>query len=609
MQIFAAILLASMLALSATAEAVDTPASVSPVKTVTKQDKREAEKAFMRGAKLYRENDFDAAEVDFLQALKLNPNAKEYLVALSMARDHRVAKLVQKAAAERTQERGAEADALIAKAHEIDPTNPLVMQHERPPAKPVQVERLAGALQIHPVAKKESFHIKSQSRGLMQQVASSYGIRTVFDQDISSKNVRLDVDDVDFETAMHIVCLLTDMMYVPLDEKSIFVAKDTTANHKRLDRLEQETLILPALKTEEINDLASVMKAVFDVKQVTVQGKAGTINLRATPDILQAINSTVAELMDDDSEVMLRVQLFETDMETTRGTGLTPPQQVSMASVAGLAQQIVNDNQDLVNQLIASGTIPANSSTVNIALALIGSGLVQNNIVNGALAIIGGGLTSSLISAGNYPVLHAALLASDSKTLEDIQLRGNDRQIIDFRIGMRYPVTQSTYSSGVNSSLASQISKATGTDVNSVLGNSFTIPQVTYEDLGLVVKTTPRVGRNGDISLHLEMKLQALTGASANGIPVLSSRALSSDITVHAGDTAMISSALTEQEARSIDGTPGLSEIPILKYLTSHTSDKTKSNLVILLTPVLVRRGHMRTVGPYVPVHIPTPDE
>ena len=38
------------------------------------------------------------------------------------------------------------------------------------------------------------------------------------------------------------------------------------------------------------------------------------------------------------------------------------------------------------------------------------------------------------------------------------------------------------------------------------------IPMVQYEDLGLTLKATPRVLRNGDVALSIEMKLDALSG-------------------------------------------------------------------------------------------------
>ncbi|MBS1813945.1 MAG: hypothetical protein JSS87_03610 [Acidobacteria bacterium] len=606
MQTFATLLLVSSLVLSAAAEP---PSETAPAKTISKRDRDDAEKSFLRGAKLYRESDFDAAEDAFLQAVKLDPEKHAYIVALTMSQDHRISKLVQKAAEEREHHRVAEADALIAQARAIDPSNPLVQQHEQAAALlPVNVERFAGSIRLTPTAQRRSFHLKSQTRGLLQQVASSFGIRTAFEQDVSSKNARIDLDDVDFETAMNIVCTMTDTMYVPLDDKTIMVAADTSANHDRLDRLEQETIFLPGLQNEEINDLGNVIRNVFEVRQATAQTKAGTLTLRATPDVLDAINRTLADMLDGGSEVMIRIQLFATDTQLTRGTGLTLPQQASLSSLAGLAQQIVSENQDIVKQLIASGTIPANSSTVNIALALIASGLVQNSAVNGAIAIVGGGLTAGLISAGNYPLLRASLLASDSKTLDDIQLRSGDRQTVNFRSGSRYPVIQSTYSSGINSALTSQLGNTTvnGVNIGDLLGNasSYTIPQITFEDLGLTVKATPRVGRNGDIALHLEMKIEALAGAALNNIPILSSRFLTSDVTVPAGDTAMIVSDLSEQESNAVDGTPGMADLPMLKYLNGHTTDKTKSNLVILLTPTLMRRGHLKLAGPYIPVQV-----
>ena len=42
---------------------------------------------------------------------------------------------------------------------------------------------------------------------------------------------------------------------------------------------------------------------------------------------------------------------------------------------------------------------------------------------------------------------------------------------------------------------------------------------VQYEDLGLTLKATPRVLRNGDVALSIDMKLDALSGTSSTAIP------------------------------------------------------------------------------------------
>ncbi len=87
------------------------------------------------------------------------------------------------------------------------------------------------------------------------------------------------------------------------------------------------------------------------------------------------------------------------------------------------------------------------------------------------------------------------------------------------------------------------------------------------------------------------MKIEALGGTSINNVPVLNSRALASTITVPTGQTVLLASEITKSEMRSLSGLPGLSDIPGFQG-TDHDTEKDTSELLITLTPHIVRVGH-----------------
>ena len=222
-------------------------------------------------------------------------------------------------------------------------------------------------------------------------------------------------------------------------------------------------------------------------------------------------------------------------------------------------------------------------------------------------------MTQIGLNAGSFPILNLALHESDARSLEDLQLRVGDRQTATFKSGTRYPIQTSLFSDVATSSstatingvsVSSLISQYLGT---SSLASSATVPQIQYEDLGLTVKALPHVQRSGGIALHLEVKISALSGASLNGIPVLASREFSSDLTMQDGETALMASNVTESELRAVSGIPGLSELPGFQSTTDKQTDKQHSNLVLLITPHVVRHAHDRAKGPYMPLN-PRPD-
>ena len=135
--------------------------------------------------------------------------------------------------------------------------------------------------------------------------------------------------------------------------------------------------------------------------------------------------------------------------------------------------------------------------------------------------------------------------------------------------------------------------KVNGVNVGSLLsglGTTIT-PQIQYEDLGITLKATPSVLRSGLVSMHIDLKIEALTGASANNIPVLTSRAFTSDITVPDGDSAVMLSEMSGAEVASVDGFPGVGELPGFQGTVSDlTRNHSSSELVLVITPHLVRR-------------------
>jgi general secretion pathway protein D len=115
------------------------------------------------------------------------------------------------------------------------------------------------------------------------------------------------------------------------------------------------------------------------------------------------------------------------------------------------------------------------------------------------------------------------------------------------------------------------------------------VPQVEYKDLGLTLKATPRVMRDSNVALTVDLKITALSGQSINGNPVLNSRAYSGITMLRQGEGIVVASELDQQESRAISGVPGLSEIPGLNDVTDKDVQRSKSTLLIVMTPHIIR--------------------
>jgi len=112
---------------------------------------------------------------------------------------------------------------------------------------------------------------------------------------------------------------------------------------------------------------------------------------------------------------------------------------------------------------------------------------------------------------------------------------------------------------------------------------------VEYQDLGLTLKATPKVLRNNEVALTIDMKIDALSGSTINGNPILNNRAYSGVVTLKEGEAVAVVSELDKSESRAISGTPGISEIPGLNDLTDKDTQKNYATLLIVMTPHVIR--------------------
>jgi general secretion pathway protein D len=597
--------------------------NASASESVSKRKVRTAEDAYLSGARLLDHNDLTGAELKFREATTLNSSNHDYALALSLTHQRHVSELIQQAGKARLLGQHEKAETLLAEARLLDPENKIVGSQidngELPKAFHPEIEpwiregpAIAGPVTLEPDPGKKTFHVHADVQDVIRQVMSGYSIRPVFDESVQKEDLRFDLDDSSYQQAVPVLLNITHLFAVPLDAKSVFIAKDTQENRQRLERQLQETIYIPGMTSEEMDTLGTLVKNIFDVKEVTVGKVSGTLVLRAPQETLTYINLTLADLIDGGSEVMIDLQLYSVDKTNQRNIGGQVPQQVGIYSVASAAQSIVSSNQSLVNQAIAQGLIPAGSSNITIALALIASGLVQSTLLSNTVGFFGGGLTQTGVTTNQFTAFSLSLTSSDTRALNDIQIRVGDRQSATFRIGERYPITTATYSSGVSSSSVPSNATINGVSVSSLLnsaaGTTATIPQIQYEDLGLTLKATPTVQKSGAIKMHIDLKIEALNGGTINNIPILNSQQFASDVTLDDGDTALMVSSLSRSESASIDGYPVLSQLPGFQTLTSDRLTNTStSELLLLLTPHITRRRSNLTVGPRIAINLPEP--
>lgn len=598
-----------------TAPAADAPTTAKPAsgkdekaeKLPRSSDRRRAVKLFLEASKQFEKEQFEEAMQGYEEAAKLDPTNRDYALAAELARSHAVTALIQAAAKDRIRGDAAAERSALERALVLDPRNIQVTEHlhelgddavrgQTPPIYEQSTNGIGGSIALEPDRGVRSFHVRTDQRSAIQQVFKAFGVQATVDDSVHFNQVRLDVDDATFAQATQILGMLTSSFYVPLDAHRVLVARDTAENRKQFERLELETIYLPGLATAQLTEVGTLAKTVFDLQQAAVDPSSGTITVRAPASTLDAFNATIRELLDGRNQVLLEVDLIQLAHTSARNTGIEPPQSVTAINVYAEEQSILNANQSLVQQIISSG-LAAPGDTLAILGILLASGQVSSSLLSNGIALFGGGLTASALAPGSMKA-NISLNSSESRELEHMQLRLGDDEEGTVKSGTRYPIQTSSISglptnvpnipgltaAGTSSSLASLLGS---------VGNSAAyLPQVEYQDVGLTLKARPDVMRNDDVALKIDLKIDALSGSSINGNPILDSRAYSGVVTLRKGEGVVVVSELDGQQSRAISGVPGLSEIPGMNNVTGNDLQKSGSTLLIVMTPHVIRGTH-----------------
>jgi general secretion pathway protein D len=556
----------------------------------SKKEIKEAGEAFAKGLKLQREKRPDQAFDEFETAARLSPKDVEYVTAREMARQQLVFDHLTRGNEEMREDRQIQALAEFRTALNLDPQNDFARQRlndamgEWAPkmASAPQVVADVDELRVVPSTALADFHFRGDSRALLTQVASAFGVTAIFDDSVVSRPIRFDMGGADFYTAMATACQMSHTFWSPLDSKQILLAAESAQNRRQFDRMAMRSFYLPGANSpQELTDVANMLRNLFEIRLVTPQPGSSTIVVRAQRNVLDAATRIIEGLADSRPQVMLDVQVYEITNSLTRNMGLQIPNNFQLFNIpAGALAALAGQNiQQLINQLISSGGInQASSSALSGLLAQLSG--QQSSIFSNPLATFGGGLTLSGLSLGTA-AFQLALNESTAKTLEHATLRVAQGNEGTFRVGTRVPILNASFAPVFNTPAIASV----------IQNNSFQapFPSFNYEDVGLSIKAKPVVNGNSDVSLDLELQFRALQAQSFNGIPVISNREYKGSIVLKDGEPAVVAGVISSNDTRSLNGIPGLGALPGLnQVMTSNSKESDEDELLILITPRVV---------------------
>src|ERR1700733_8091178 len=521
---------------------------------------------------------YEGAYDFYKQAYDLKPKDLRFRTSLARARFEAAAAVVHRGQKLREEGKLDEALATFQKAVSIDPSLFIAQQelartqkmidnlrNPQPPqaGPPSNLERklreAQGPVELAPISNTPITvkMLATKSDVVYRTVGQLAGINVLLDPDYTPRVINVDLNGVTLEEALQITALESKTFWRPVPANTIFVAQDNAAKRKELEQSVLKTFYLSNLsQASELQEVVNAIRSVLDVQRVQQLLSQNAVVVRGTPDQIALAQKLVEDLDKAHPEVLVDIAVMEVSKDKSRTLGLSPPTRISL-------QLQENLNTSTTSTTSTTGTTGTSSSP----------GINLNSLAN--------------INATNFQVtipsanLSTLMGDSDTKLIQNPQVRALDGQKATLKIGERVPVATGSFPPGIG-----------GVGINPLVNTQFQ-----YLGEGVDIDITPRVHAGHEVSLKLSLDVSAVTSyVSIGGIsqPVIGQRKVEHEIRLKDGEVNLIGGIMEDQQTKALTGIPGLASIPILKYLFSQTNtEHQEDEIVFVLTPHIIRGAEM----------------
>lgn len=560
-----------------------------------KRDLTAAELAYKNALKLEQQNNFTDALASLREAAQLAPGNSQYASAVAEAQQKLAYEHIQNAQGALNQNDRSTALREFSAALELDPGNDSARQGLRQAASArsedenenPELVAESDEVNIEPKVGAVSLHFAGDGQALLTQLATSFGLKASFDDNFPSRAVTLELNNASFNQAIETATMLTHAMWVPRSHDEIFFAPNTAEKHRDFDRTVLRTFYLPNVSTPaQLNDIASVLRSIFDVRFVVLNAHQSLITIRGAQPTIDAASQFLQKLNTAPPQVMLDVRVYEVDGTFARDLGLQIPSQFQLINIPPslLALAAEGNIQQQINNIIASGGLTAaNQQAINALLAQLQAqkNSALTSLLNTPFITFGKGQT---LFAVTVPGISGNISFNSSmvQNLQNASLRVANNTSASLLVGTRYPVLTSSFQTPfANPGLLAP-------------------PIFNYEDLGVSLKAKPQVNlapalatgeqAMAEVTLDLELSIKALSSTTFNNIPVIANREYKGSVRLKDGEPALVVGAVTRSRQRSRSGLPGFGYIPLLgSLLTVNNANNEDDEVLVIVTPHIIR--------------------
>jgi general secretion pathway protein D len=437
-----------------------------------------------------------------------------------------------------------------------DATNPPPQSAAPPSALERKIREASGPVELAPISVVPiTVKLTEDSKVIYQTIGQLAGVNVLFDPDYTSRRIKVELNGVTLEDALQITALESKTFWRPVTLNTIFVAQDNPAKRKELEQSVLKTFYLQNLsQPTELQDVVNAIRAVLDVQRVQQLLSQNALVVRGTPAQIALAEKLVEDLDKARPEVVVDIAVLQVSKDKSRTLGLSPPTSATVA---------------LQSNINTTSTTTSTTGTTTTPTSSGSGGLELNTLGN--------------LNATDFQVtipsanLSAVMGDTDTKMLQNPQVRALDNQKATLKIGERVPVATGSFQPGIG-----------GVGINPLVNTQFQ-----YLDVGVNIDVTPHVHGDREVTLKITMEISSVVGQSSIGgisQPIIGQKKVEHEIRLKDGESSLIGGILDDSQTKSLSGIPGLAQIPILRYLFGQvTQDHSQDETVFAITPHVIR--------------------
>jgi len=425
---------------------------------------------------------------------------------------------------------------------ELGPRDGDRLDPETEPSEPPTARDILDARQAQPPPRlapskeRKSFNLKGEPKSTFEQVAGAYGIQVVFENDYQPPPAfTFQLEDVTFEEAMRALECVANSFIVPVNPKLAMVARDNPA--KRTAEMPAMSAALPIperMSAQDAQELVTAVQQTLDIRRAVADPTRHLVFVRDQAPKVEAAKQLVAMLSHIRPQVAVDVELLSVDRTSSLAYGMSLPFPISLVNFQG------------------SVTLPTAFRTLReltSAATPYGIGIAQTTAF-------------------------ATVSRASATTVLESEIVSVDGQAATLHIGERYPIATNQY-------------------VGNTAGQTGTVytppPTVNFEDLGLILKVTPSIHEGGSVTLDVNAEYKTLGAVSpVAGIPIIVNNKYTAKVRLEPDEWAVIAGLITISDSDTLQGVPGLANIPLLgRLLSQNNAEHDRSEVLIVLKPHL----------------------